>query len=169
MFGLYLGVGVAVLAALAGFRTIASVTSLTGFWKAIEYAAVGVGTLLIAGITFSAVPRLIGRELHRNRAKWFTTLTMTGSVGVLVFLSASGVLSGYSWIGGSNSAAYVDAGEGWAAGLGGSSRTMLLIALGFGVLTFIGQLTYAGAIVGTAATGKAIPQEILVAKEIDDE
>ena len=164
--GLYLGVGVAALAALAGFRSIASVTSLTAFWEGIEYTAIaGVGTLLIAGTAFSALPRLIGKELHRSRARSFIVLTVTGSVGVLVFMAAAGLVSGYSWVGGSNAAAYVDAGEGWAAGLGTSADTLMLIAVGFAIVTFLGQIMYAATVIGTAASGKAIVQEVIVEKE----
>ena len=170
VLGLYLGVGVAVMAALAGFRSIASVAALTGFWQAIEYAAIsGVGTLLIASVSFSAVPRLFGRELYTRRTKTFLTLTLTGSVGVLVFMAASGLVSGYSWIGGSNSGAYVDVGEGWGAGLGGSVETMMLIAVGFAIVTFFGQLAYAATIIGTVTQGKAATQEVLVAKATVDE
>ena len=170
VLGLYLGVGVAVMAALAGFRSIASVAALTGFWQAIEYTAIsGVGTLLIASVSFSAVPRLFGRELYTRRAKPFLTLTLTGSVGVLVFMAASGLVSGYSWIGGSNSGAYVDVGEGWGAGLGESVETMMLIVVGFAIVTFLGQLAYAATVIGTVTQGKASTQEVLVAKDADDE
>jgi cbb3-type cytochrome oxidase subunit 1 len=164
--GLYLAVGVGVLAALGGFRSVAAVGSLTGYWEAIEYTAIaGVGTLLIASIAFAALPRLIGKELHANRGRSFIILTVTGSTGVLVFMGAAGLISGYSWIGGSNAAAYVDAGEGWAAGLSTSVDTLMLIAVGFAIVTFLGQLTYAATVIGTAATGRAIAQEVLVEKE----
>jgi len=170
VIGLYLGVGVAVLAAFAGFRSISSVVSLTGFWEAIEYAALaGVGTLLIAGMSFGAVPRLYGRELYVKRVRSFITLTLTGSVGVLVFMTASGLLSGYSWIAGSNSAAYIDVGEGWGVGVGASVETLMLIAVGFAVVTFLGQLAYAATVFGTITQGSATTQEILVAKDVDDE
>ncbi|MEE8406711.1 MAG: cbb3-type cytochrome c oxidase subunit I, partial [Acidimicrobiia bacterium] len=169
VLGLYLGVGVAVIAALAGFRSIASVTSLTGFWQAVEYTAIsGVGTLLIASVSFSAVPRLFGRELYTKRAKPFLALTLTGSVGVLVFMTAAGLVSGYSWIGGSNSGAYIDAGEGWGAGLGASVETLMLIVVGFAVVTFFGQLAYAATVIGTVTQGKAATQEVLVTKDAGD-
>jgi cbb3-type cytochrome oxidase subunit 1 len=170
VIGLYLGVGVAILAAFAGFRSISSVVSLTGFWEAIEYTAIaGVGTLLIAGMSFGAVPRLYGRELYAKRVRSFITLTLTGSVGVLVFMTASGLLSGYSWIAGSNSAAYIDAGEGWGAGVGASVETLMLIAVGFAVVAFLGQIAYAAIVLGTITQGKATAQEVIVAKDVDDE
>lgn len=169
--GAYLAVGVALLAALAGFRSLASVASLTAFWDAVEYTAIlGAGTLLVAGTVYSGLPRLVGRELHtRSRVRTFNKLTVTGSVGVLVFLSAAGLVSGYSWIGGSNSAAYVDAGEGWGAGVGAAVDTLLLAALAFAVVTFLGQLAYASVVFGTVTRGRAGAQEILVPLEASDE
>jgi hypothetical protein len=74
---------------------------------------------------------------------------------------AAGLVSGYSWVAGSNSAAYVDAGEGWAAGAG-AAEVLLLVAFGFGIVTFLGQLAYAGTVIGTVTIGKAVPQEVLV-------
>lgn len=171
LFGLYLAVGVAVLAALAGFRSVASVTSLTAFWEAIEYAALaGVGTLLVAGISFQALPRVVGREIHSlARARSFSRLTVAGSVGVLLFLAAAGVVSGYSWIGGSNSGAYIDAGEGWGAGSSAATDALLLIAIVAAFVVFAGQLAYASTVFGTVTRGKAATQEVLVAREPADE
>ncbi|MGB7861275.1 MAG: cbb3-type cytochrome c oxidase subunit I [Acidimicrobiia bacterium] len=171
VYGLYLGVGVAILAALAGFRSIAAVASLTTFWEAIEYVAIsGPGALLIAGVSFAALPRIVGRELHSvKRARTFNRLTVIGSVGTLIFLGGSGLLSGYSWIAGSNSAAYIDAGEGWAADIGTSVETLLLVAIGFAIVTYAGQFAYASAIFGTVTRGTAAKQEVLVARVIDSE
>jgi hypothetical protein len=90
-------------------------------------------------------------------------------VGVLITLGAAGIVSGYSWIGGSNSAAYVSAGEGWAAGVGGTYDTLVLAALIFGIILYLGQLSYTTLVVGTVTRGRAIPQEVLVAKETSDE
>ncbi len=169
--GLYLAVGVAALAALAGFRSVASLAALTTYWEAIEYLAIaGVGTLLVAGVSFSAMPRLVGRELHSiKRAKSFIRLTVTGSVGVLLTMVAAGLMSGYSWLGGSNSAAYIDAGEGWAAGVGGSVDSLLLAAVAFGFVTFAGHLAYASTIFSTVTRGRATTQEVLVPRVADDE
>lgn len=171
IYGLYLAVAVATLAALAGFRSIAAATSLTAFWEGIEYVAIsGPGALLIASVTFSALPRVIGREIASlKRARSFSRLTIIGSVGTLLFMSAAGILSGYSWIAGSNTAAYVDAGDGWAAGLGTSFDTLMLIAIAFAFVTFVGQLAYASTVFGTVTTGNATSQEVLVAKETADE
>ncbi len=171
VYGLFLGVGVAFLAAMGGFRSIAAVTSLTAFWEAIEYAAVlGAGALLVAGISFQALPRLLGREIHSlDRARSFARLTVIGAVGVLVFMAASGVVSGYSWIAGSNSAAYIDAGEGWQAGAGEVPDALLLIAILFAFVTFAGQLAYASTVFGTVTRGKATTQELLVTGMTDDE
>lgn len=170
IIGLYLTVGVALVAALAGFRSVGSVTGLTPFWEAVEYVALaGVGTLLVSSVAFSAMPRLVGRHLETvAKARRSNRLTVTGAVGVLISLGAAGVISGYSWIAGSNSAAYVDAGEGWAAGLGRSYDTLLLAAAIFGVVLLAGLARYTFIIFGTLARGKAIPQEVLVDREATD-
>lgn len=171
LFGLYLGVGVASLAALGGFRSVAAVISLTAFWEAVEYAAIsGVGTLLVAGVSIQALPRLLGRKIHSlERARSFIRLTVIGAIGVLVSMAASGVVSGYSWIAGSNSAAYIDAGEGWQAGAGGGPDALLLIAVLFALVTFVGQLAYASTVFGTLTRGEATVQEVLVAAEPGNE
>ncbi|MFQ5522926.1 MAG: cbb3-type cytochrome c oxidase subunit I [Acidimicrobiia bacterium] len=171
LMGLYLGVAIAVLASLGAFRSVAAVVSLTSFWEAVEYVSLnGVGPLLVAGTALSALPRLVGRELYPpRRARTFTRLTIIGSVAVLFFLAAAGVLSGYSWIGGSNSGAYIDAGEGWGAGVGASVEALLLLAVISGFVLFAGQLAYASTILGTFTRGPAIPQEVLVSEEAEDE
>ncbi|MFZ0013447.1 MAG: cbb3-type cytochrome c oxidase subunit I [Acidimicrobiia bacterium] len=167
VLGLYLAFGVSIVAALAGFRSVGAVVSLTPFWEAVEYVALaGVGPLLVAGVAFGALPRLVGRQLETAaKARRFQRLTVAGSVGVLVSLGSAGILSGYSWIAGSNSGAYIDAGEGWGAGLGSSYDTLLLVAIVFGGVLLIGLGGYAAIILGTVARGRAIPQEVLVAKE----
>ena len=171
VIGLYLTAGVSVLVAIAGFRSVASVVAGTSFWEAVEYTMLnGVGVLLIAGVVFSALPRMVGRGLESpSRSTRFQRLVLGGSVGVLISMGAAGVVSGYSWIGGSNTAAYIDAGEGWAAGLGNTNATLMLIALLFGIVVFAGQLGYVGIVFGTVSRGKAIPQEVLVDKETDHE
>lgn len=168
--GLYLVVGIAVMAAFASFPAVGSVTALTGFWEAIEFAALaGAGPLLIAGISFKALPRITGRE-HPNpsRARAFNVLTILGSIGVLVSLATAGIVHGYSWTAGSNAAAYVDAGEGWAAGAG-TADVLMFIAVGFGAVSFIGHLVYAQFVAGTVFSGKAVEQEVLVDAGVSDE
>jgi cbb3-type cytochrome oxidase subunit 1 len=163
VIGLYLGVAVAILASFASFPSVGSVSALTAFWEAIEYAGLyGVGALLAAGITFEALPRVAGRELTSlDRPRSFNRWTVIGVGGTAVSLIAAGLVSGYSWVAGSNSAAYVNAGEGWGAGAG-AADVLLLIAFGFGIIAFLGQLAYAATVIGTVTIGKAVPQEVLV-------
>jgi cbb3-type cytochrome oxidase subunit 1 len=163
VIGLYLGVAVAILASFASFPSVGSVAALTAYWEAIEYGALfGVGVLLVAGITFEAMPRVTGRDLGSlDRPRSFNRWTIIGAGGVMLSLVAAGLVSGFSWVAGSNSAAYVDAGEGWAMGAG-ASDVLLLIAFGFGVIAFLGQLAYAATVIGTVTIGRAVPQEILV-------
>ena len=163
VIGLFLGVAVAILASFSSFPSVGSVTALTAYWEAIEYAALfGVGVLLTAGVTFEALPRVSGLEIRTlDRPRSFNRLTVIGVGGVMVSLLATGLLSGYSWIAGSNSAAYIDAGEGWGAGAG-ASEVLLLLAFGFGIVAFLGQLAYAATVIGTIFDGRPVPQEVLV-------
>ena len=169
--GAYLAVGVALLAAFGSFRSMAAVTSLTAYWEAVEYTAIlGAGTLLVAATTIPALSRVVGREVYTpERVRTFNRLILIGSVGVLVFLGASGIVSGYSWVGGSNSAAFIDAGEGWGTGWGPAVNGLLLVAVGFALITFLGQLAYASIVFGTLTRGKATTQEVLVPREQADE
>lgn len=171
IYGLFLAVGVGALAALAGFRSVASVASLTAFWEAIEYTAVaGVGVLLVAGVSFPALPRLLGREIPSlTRARSFSRLTVIGTVGVLVFMSATGLLHGYSWIAGSNAAEPPNVGEGWAGAVSGAGETLLLLALISALIALAGHLSYTATIMGTLVKGKAVAQEVLVGMETTDE
>lgn len=161
--GIYLTVGVATLASLGSFRSVASVVALTAFWEAVEYAAVlGAGTLLAAGVVFPALPRVAGREMRSTKAAHrFRRLTLVGVGGVTLTLIAHGVINGYSWLAGSNSAAYVDIGEGWGAGAGPSDG-LLLVAVLFGMVSLLGQLAYTSVVLGTLAGGRAVTQEVLM-------
>lgn len=171
VLGLYLAVAVAVVAALAGFRSVGAVTSLTPFWAAVEYVSLtGVGALLVSAAGFAALPRLVGRGLETPaKARRFQRLTVAGSVGVLISLGAAGIMSGYSWIAGSNSGAYIDAGEGWGTGVGTTYDTLVLIALVSGIVLFLGLVGYASIMFGTVTRGHAIAQEVLVSRETGDE
>jgi hypothetical protein len=77
-------------------------------------------------------------------------------------MGGAGLLAGYGWIAGSNSAAYIDAGEGWAQSFGGAVQALLLIAIGFAALSLLGHLAYASVVFGTLTRGEATTQEILV-------
>lgn len=170
VYGLYFAVAIAIMASFASFPTIGSVTALTAYWEAIEYAALlGAGSLLIAGSTFEALPRAAGRRLPTiDRARTFNRLTIVGVGGVLVSLAAAGLVTGYSWLGGSNTAAFQDAGDGWAIGAG-AADVLTLVAVGFAIVTVLGQFAYASVVAGTIFRGKAVAQDLLVADGDDDE
>ncbi len=169
VIGSYLAVVVGGLAAFGSFPSIGAAVALTSFWDGVEYAALlGIGPLLAAGLVFPALPRLSGRNIANiDRVRTFNRMTVVGVVGVLISLVAAGLYTGYAWIGGSNSAAYIDAGEGWAQAGGSTVETLVLIAVGFGVISLLGQLSYAGVVLGTVTTGNVVAQEVLVEKEDD--
>lgn len=167
VLGLFLAVGVGTMAALAGFPSIAAVAALTAYWDGIAYAAVaGAGALLVAGVTFSALPRLIGRSIASpSRARSFHRLTLVGSVGVLSLLSAAGIVTGFSWVAGSNSGASPEVGANWGEAVGATSDTLILLALVSAVVVMVGHFAYTSTILGTVVRGKAGAQEVLIAKE----
>ncbi|HEX6947872.1 MAG TPA: cbb3-type cytochrome c oxidase subunit I [Acidimicrobiia bacterium] len=169
LVGTFMAVGVGALAALGAYRPVAAVVSLTSFWKGVEYAGIaGVGALLAAGVSFAALPRLAGRDIHDPAMpRRFVRLTVAGSVGVLVTMGAAGVISGYSWIAGVNSNAFVNAGEGWGSGYGGVVDVLVLLALISAVVAFFGHAAYASTILGTIVKGPARAQEVLVSVEVD--
>lgn len=172
VIGSYFAVVVAGLASFAGFPSIGAAASLTPFWDGIEYAALlGIGPLLAAGFVFPAMPRLSGRSVpSMDRVRSFNRYTIIGSGGVLFTLAAAGLYSGYAWIGGSNGAAFVGVGEGWAQSGGNQAVSVLiLLAVGFGVISLLAQFAYAGVVLGTLTTGKAVPQEVLVSRGASDE
>jgi hypothetical protein len=106
------------------------------------------------------------RTLDRPRA--FNRYTVIGVGGVTICLVAAGLISGYSWVAGSNSAAFIDAGEGWGQG-STAADVLLLVAFGFGIVALLGQLAYSASVIGTIFGGRAVPQEILVYGEEEQE
>jgi len=170
IIGAYLAVVVGVLASLAAFPSVGSVVALTSYWEGIEYAALlGIGPLLAAGIVFPALPRITGRAVPTGPTlARFNRMTVIGVGGVLLSLVTAGIYRGYAWIGGSNAAAYVDTGEGWAQG-GGVVDALVLVAVLFGVISLLGQLAYAGVVFGTVTTGEVVPQEVLLDRAAGDE
>lgn len=168
--GAFMMVGVGLLAALGAFRPVAAVASLTSFWQGVEYAAIaGVGALLAAGVSFAALPRLAGRAIHDpTKPRQFVRLTVTGAIGVLVSLGAAGVISGYSWIAGVNSNAYVNDGTGWGTGYGGVVEVCTLLAIISAAVAFLGHAAYASTILGTLTQGPARTQEVLVSVESEE-
>ena len=158
--GLYLGVAVAILASFAAFPSVGSVTALTGLLGGdrIRGFATASGVLLAAGVVFEALPRMSGREpATLDRPRSFNRWTVIGVGGVGVSMIAAGLVSGYSWVAGSNSAAYVNAGEGWAAGAG-AAEVLMLVAFGFGIVAFLGQLAYAATVIGTVTMAGRSPR-----------
>jgi hypothetical protein len=168
--GLFLAVGVGTMAALAGFRSIAAVTALTAYWDGIAYAAVaGAGALLIAGVSFSALPRLIGRSIASlAKARSFHRLTLAGSVGVLTFMSAAGLVTGFSWVAGSNTGADPEVGGNWGAAVGASSDTLLLLAVLSAAVAMLGHFAYTSTILGTLVKGPARTQEVLLDRDREE-
>ena len=161
--GSFLAVVVAAMASLASFRAVGSVTALDrllGGDRICRHPRRGAAPRRRGELRRIAPDRGASAALdppgpllcpaHGDRCRRFP-----GDDG------AAGIVSGYSWVAGSNSAAYVDVGEGWAAGAG-AVEPLMLIAFVFAVIAFVGQLAYAATVFGTITVGRPVPQEVLV-------
>lgn len=161
--GLTFGTVVAVLAALAGFRSTGNLVALTSFWEGVVYGLVlGVIPLLVGSVLIQAIPRMTGRSLFsRRQALRFVQLTVYGVGGLVVFLVVAGLVSGYSWAGGSFTGAFAAVGEGWAPAAGPAGVFLGLAAMA-GLVGALGSVTLASLVVRTVTRGAVTAQEILV-------
>ena len=168
--GCFFAVVVGAMAAMAGFATPGAVVALTPFWDAVETGAIlGAATLLAAAIAFHSLPRMVGRELTTvTTARRFIRLTLIGVGAIVISLAAAGLILGFSWIGGSNTGAFVDVGDSWGEA-SGSATVFLLLAISAGMVALWGQLAYTSTIWATVTSGKAGVQEVLVSVETADE
>lgn len=161
--GTGLGVVVSVLAALAGFRSTATLVAFTPFWEAITYGlALGVIPLLIASWTYQAIPRMTGRRLTtietvRRQVRW----TLLGSAGMVLFLVVAGLIAGYSWAGGAFTGTFAAVGDSWATATG-TSRLFVGLAIVPGLVAVLGNLGLASVIFVTITQGRVGTQEVLV-------
>ena len=161
--GTGLGVFVAILAALAGFRSAATLLAFTPYWEAISYGLVlGVIPLLIASWTYQALPRITGRRIISTDAvRRQVRLTLLGTGGVVLLLVIAGLVTGYSWAGGAFTGTFAAVGDAWEVATG-PSRVLVGIAVVPGLVAVLGNLGLASVIFGTLTQGQVGPQEVLV-------
>lgn len=164
--GALLALVIAVLASMAGFRATATLVAFTPFWEAIVFGLVlGVFPLLIGAWVFHALPRMTGRRLFsRQLARRTVRLIVIGTGGTVLFLAASGLVTGYSWAGGSFTGAFAAVGEGWAEAAG-PGATFLGLASATGLIAAFGNLSLVSLLARTMTRGAATTQEVLVAVE----
>ncbi len=162
--GLGLAALLGVLQSAATFQTAAATLGFTVFWKGLDHAwLLGVGTLLFGGIIFQALPAVSGRRLvDVGVARRGITLTLAGSVGVVVSTLLAGLSTGFAWNGASFTAgSFSKAFDSWAAGLG-SAQALFGLAVLSAAVALVGNVTIALAIVRTITSGRAVEQEVLV-------
>jgi len=164
--GLCFGTVVAVLAALAGFRSAGHLVAFTSFWEGIVFGFVlGALPLLTGAVLIHAIPRMTGRSLFsRAQAGRAVRFIVFGAGGLVVFLVAAGLITGYSWAGGSFTGAFAAVGEGWDPAMG-PSRGFLLLAAIAGIVVSLGNLSLASLIIRTLTRGTVTTQEVLVTVE----
>lgn len=167
--GIVFGLIVATVAAMGGFRSIATLIALTPFWEGVTYGLVlGVLPLLVAGWSYHSLPRMTGRavftpELARRQVR----LTLYGAGGLFASLVLAGIVAGHSWAGGSFLGGFSAVGEGWDAAFG-PARLFVGIGLAFGIVAVFGNLGLASVIARTITRGPATTQEVLVIGDSDE-
>ncbi|MGA7272036.1 MAG: cbb3-type cytochrome c oxidase subunit I [Acidimicrobiia bacterium] len=167
--GTLLGVGVATLTAIAGFRSASTLLAYTTFWEAITYGLMlGVIPLLTASWMFHALPRMTGRKLFSTElARRHVRLTLWGAGGLILLLGLGGVVTGYSWAGGGFTGAFAAVGDGWAAS---TTTGKIFVGLGIipGLVAVAGDLTLASLLFRTLTRGQVTTQEVLVTHLADE-
>lgn len=161
--GLLFGLVVAVMAAMGGFRSVAALVALTPFWEGITYGLVlGAIPLVIGSWSFHVLPRLTGRRLFTPELAARQVRLVILATGALVLtLVISGIVTGYSWGGGSFTGAYAAIGEGWTVAAG-PGAVFLGLGTAAGLVAAFGNLTLASLIARTITRGSVTPQEVLV-------
>lgn len=164
--GAGIAVVVSVLASLAGFRSTGNLVALTSYWEGITFGfTLGALPLLIGAATIQALPRMTGRSLISvDGARRTVKRISIGAAGLVGFLVIAGLVTGYSWAGGSFTGAFAAVGEGWAAATG-PARIFLGLATVFGVVSVAGTLSLFSLITRTLTQGRVTTQEVLVTLE----
>ena len=80
----------------------------------------------------------------------------------------SGLVSGFTWVGGTYGGSYVNTGEGFTQTLDAVSFFGVLALIG-ALITFSGQLVHGYLVYRTVTSGAATAQEVLVPVEVDGE
>lgn len=163
MGGLVLGLIVAVLAAIGGFRSTATLVAFTPFWEAVQYGLVmGVIPLLLGASLFHALPRMTGRMLFSaDQGRMFTKLALLGSGGLVLFLGLAGIVTGYSWSGGSFTGGFAAIGEEWATA-SGPAAVFVGLAVIAGLVAVVANFSLSSLVIRTLTRGRATTQEVLV-------
>src|SRR5690606_38887703 len=87
-----------------------------------------------------------------------------GGGAMVLFLVLAGLVTGYSWAGGSFTGAFAAVGEGWAPA-SGPAQGFLGVGAAAGVVAAFGNLSLAPLINPTLTRGTVTTQEVLVTRE----
>ena len=155
-------------AALTSFGTVrsaAAVVGLTPFWDGVLYGTLfGAGGLFVAAWTYQALPSISGRRLAgQGLARLHLRLTSWGVGSTCVLLVGAGLVSGYSWAGGSFTGVS-PTGGGWDD-LTGMSSLLVGLAILSGMVALVGQGCFCLITARTFTSGRPVAQEILAVEE----
>lgn len=157
-------------AALTSFGTVrsgAAVVGLTPYWDGVLYGSLfGAGGLFVAAWSYQALPSISGRRMAgTGLARLHLRLTFWGVGLTSALLVCAGLVSGYSWAGGSFTGVS-PTGAGWGD-LVGMSSLLVGLAILTGLLALVGQLAFCLVIFRTLTSGRAAEQEILALADGD--
>ena len=158
--GVFFALMTAALTSFGTVRSAAAVVGLTPFWDGVLYATLfGAGGLLVAAWTYQALPPISGRRMaDAGFARLHLRLTFWGVGLTTALLVGAGLVSGYSWTGGSYSG-ISPTGQGWESLVGMSSLLVGLSILS-GLVTLLGQLSFCLAVFRTFTSGRPVTQEV---------
>lgn len=167
--GAGLGVVAAATAALAGFRSTATLVGFTPFWEGVNYALLlGVVPLLLASWVYQGLPRMSGRQLlDDSSVRRQVRLTLWGAGGTLLLLVVAGLITGYTWAGAAFTGTFTASGESWTAA-SGPARVFLGLAVVAGAIAAMGNLIMVGTTFRTLVRGSVTTQEVLVVGGVEE-
>ncbi|MDH4118681.1 MAG: cbb3-type cytochrome c oxidase subunit I [Acidimicrobiia bacterium] len=156
---------VALLTAIGGFRSAASVVAFTPYWEGMTVGTLfGVGGLLVAGWTNQALPVVSGRRLSSPAlSSRHVRLTVWGAGSAMALLTVSGIVTGLGWSG----AAYTQTpafGETWETVTGSGALLFGLATVGALVMV-LGAATFVISVFSTISSGTADVTETLMSRE----
>ncbi len=157
--------------ALTSFGTVrsaAAVVGLTPFWDGVLYGSLfGAGGLFVAAWTYQALPSISGRALAgSNLARLHLRCTFWGVGLTCALLVGAGLVSGYSWAGGSYTGVN-PTGGGWDD-LAGMSSLLVGLSILSGIVALVGQGSLCLVTFRTFTSGRAVAQEVLSMADDDE-
>ncbi|MCE2525948.1 MAG: cbb3-type cytochrome c oxidase subunit I [Actinomycetia bacterium] len=165
--GSFFALTTAALTSFGSVRSGAAVVGLTPFWDGVLYGTLfGAGGLFVAAWSYQALPSISGRRMaDMGLARLHLRLTFWGVGLTSALLVGAGLVSGYSWAGGSFTGVS-PTGAGWED-LVGMSSLLVGLAILTALVAFAGQLAFCLVTFRTLTSGRAGEQEILVLAEDD--